>query len=206
VIVRSAIEESTPPAFGGAGLDRYYAPLVGVVADVVDPRGLHRVLVEVPGFAEAEEGGDAGGVWCYPRGGGAPRHGAHMGAKVGQTVLVQFVGGDPRGFALWEPAWWALDGHETPDALAGLSPEDAPLVHVLEAEGFTVAIDGREGRRQLVVQDTRLGSSVQVNGELGEVVVSAAVALRLTAPLVEVSGSQVTVNGRAVLVGAGPIA
>jgi hypothetical protein len=194
-VIKSAREESQE------GKARYYAPLVGVVSDVVDKFGLHRSRVEVPGFAED------GGIWCFPKGGGAPGHGGSIAAVVGQHVLVQFVGGDPMGIALWEAAWWArpASGSEAPGAFRDLPPEDAPLVHVLEVAGFTVAIDARPGKRQLVISDDVLGSVVQVNGVLGEVSVTGSVSLKLEAPRVELNGATVTINGRAVLVSDGPI-
>jgi hypothetical protein len=194
-VIKSAREEAQE------GRARYYAPLVGVVSDVVDNQGLHRSRVEVPGFAED------GGIWCFPKGGGAPGHGGHINAIVGQTVVVQFIGGDPMGIALWEPAWWSKPaaGAETPSAFRDLTPEDAPLVHALEVDGFTVAIDARPGKRQLVVSDDRLGSVIQVNGVLGEVTVRGSVSLKIEAPRVEIEGRTVTINGRAVLVSDGPI-
>lgn len=194
-LIRTAVEEVQ------AGEARYYAPLVGEVSDVVDKMGLHRVRVRIAGFAEGD------GIWCFPEGGGAPGHGAHLNAKVGQEVIVQFVGGDPHGLALWRPGKWATrpGGKEVPDAFRDLSPEDASQVHALEVDGFTVAVDARPGKRQLVVSDDRLGSRVQLNGEIGEVSVVGCVSVTIEAPSVKIKAASLTLNGRTVLVGPGPI-
>lgn len=195
--IRSALEETQ------AGEARYYPPMLGVVTDIVDQTGKHRARVAIDGFAEGA------GIWCYARGsGGAPAHGAHINAIVGQRVIVQFVGGDPHGIALWEPAWWAepAAGSEAPDAFRGLPPEDAAQIHALEVTGFAVSIDARAGKRQLVIVDRELDSMIQINGEIGQIVVRGSVSIKIEAPSVDIDGASVRVNGRTVLVGPAPIA
>jgi hypothetical protein len=50
-----------------------------------------------------------------------------------------------------------------------------------------------------------LGSAIQMNGVLGEVVISGSVAIRIEAPRVTIVAADMTINGRSVLPDSRPI-
>jgi uncharacterized protein involved in type VI secretion and phage assembly len=168
-----------------------YMPEVGVVVRVDDPEGRHRVKFMIPNLVEPES------QWARPLGGGGPQRGGHVCPRVGDEVVVTFLGGDVER-PVYQAAWWG-DGEE-PEDLAALSVADAPLVQVLEFARHAVAVDERPGREQLVLRDKLTGDSVTLDGVTGTVTVQATTALVLRAVgAVSIEGAAVTVNGRPVL-------
>lgn len=180
---------------------RYWGLMPGFVRSIDDPDGLHRALVEIPGFA------DEPGLWCAPFGGGAADHGGHVRAVVGQGVFVLFPAGDVDTQPHYLPGAWArpTQGSQAPGAFRDLPPERAALVSALALDGFTVAVDGHGDSRQLCVVDDRLGTKIQLNGLTGEVVIESAVSLKIKAPRVDITGVDVRINDRPVLIDSKPI-
>jgi hypothetical protein len=180
------------------GVARYYAPEMGKVLENVDPKGLHRIQVSVPGIIEK--------AWAFPMGsmgGGAKERGAGRVPDIGADVVVQFVGGDPQGIALYMPAWWGIldDGPEVPAEVAAVPPEEAHLIASLyEDATLKVWVDQRDGKRQLAFQHKAVEECfIQVDLESGVLTLSAVAGLILkSVGLVQIEGAQVTINDRLV--------
>lgn len=130
----------------------------GRVIDVDDPLQLRRVRCDVPGVCS-----DTG--WARPKtaGGGGAQRGGHVMPVVGDTVYVQFIGGDTR-LPIYECGAWGRtdEGPEMPtDILA--AGADGPLVSSLEFTRGSVAVritvDERSGQRSF------RAVAVQKNGD-----------------------------------------
>ncbi len=68
------------------GSARYYGVQFGLVTDISDPEGAHRVRVNIPGIADPETD------WLFPMisGGGSAQRGGHVVPVLGAKVAVWF--------------------------------------------------------------------------------------------------------------------
>lgn len=183
------------------GKERYYSPFIARVVDVADPLARHLVRLDIPGI-------DPRSSWASPLRGGTGRgRGGGPNYRVGDVVVASFCGGDPQGAIFVHGGYYSTDPEAPVDAVRGLSPEDAPLVHgLIEVGGYAVSIDEREGKRQLVVQDRVLGDMIQMDGEGGAITIRATSALKIVCDgAIEIEGASVKVNGRVVLTGNAPV-
>lgn len=141
---------------------RCLVPWNGVVTDIEDPDGLHRVKVTIPGFIEK-----SGWVFPLTSGGGAPGRGGHIVPAVDSDVVVQFLGGDvnqPRYIA----AHWGIrkdTGKEMPATMAGANAE-AHKVSEWQVGPLLFTVDERDrsgeiGKR-FTITDTGAGASGKV--------------------------------------------
>lgn len=123
----------------------------GKVVDVKDPQGRHRIRASIEGVTDLT-------AWAVPRGGGAggPQRGGNIAPRVGQDVLINYIGGDPER-PMWEGADWSADNIPHDLAAAGA---DAPLVQAFELRSGDAAlrftVDERAGRRAFKVSGVRL--------------------------------------------------
>lgn len=183
------------------GKERYYGPFLARVVDVIDPLARHRVRLDIPGV-------DPQSSWAFPlRGGTGKGHGGGPNYKVGDVVVASFCGGDPQSAIFVEGGYHGTDPDAPIDAVRGLSPEDAPLVHGLyEVGGYAISIDERTGKRQLVVQDRVLGDMIQLDGEGGAITIRATSALKIVCDgAIEIEGASLKLNGRVVLTESRPV-
>jgi hypothetical protein len=66
-------------------------------------------------------------------------------------------------------------------------------------------VDGHAESRQLCIVDDRLGTKVQLNGLTGEVILESAVSLKIKAPRIDITGIDIRINDRPVLIDSKPI-
>jgi hypothetical protein len=104
---------------------------LGTVVNNVDPRGMPRIKVRVPGIIDTES------TWALPKGSGAAQFGANWVPPIGADVFVQFVNGRVDQ-PVWEPG---------PPGEAEVFPEfTAPDVSVFGIGPFRLIVDRREGQ------------------------------------------------------------
>ncbi|NUP12876.1 MAG: hypothetical protein HOW73_43105 [Polyangiaceae bacterium] len=174
----------------------FFAPQNGVVIDNVDPEGLYRVRVRIPGLIQRSS-------WAWPRatmGGGSAQRGGVIVPAIGSDVVVTFLGGDPNR-PLWEGAWWGKPpaGSEMPTPLRDLPPAEVPRVQCMQVGTVVITFDEREGQRKFSVEDLTSGDSVVLDLEKQGISINATSALILKAVgAVSIDGAAVTINGRVV--------
>ncbi len=187
------------------GKHRYYAPEIGVVIDNVDPEGLHRVRVAIPGLIEIS-------AWAYPigaPGGGSAQRGGWTVPAIGATVVVQFVGGDVER-PLYSGGWWGKPKGTTEigTEAAAVPPREAHLVQTIsETRRMRIWVDERDGKQQLSIADKELPELfIQVDLESGAVNISSLAAITIKSlGLVQIEGTTVTIQGRVVMPDSKPI-
>lgn len=136
-------------------LARYLGVNDGIVTQVEDASGRHRIKARVPGIMSETP-------WALPRGAGlGPQRGASIAPRVGDAVLISFVGGDVQR-PIWEPSSWGTPqaGSEMPtDMLA--AGDQAHLVQGVEIGGVRFTVDERPETRQVRLTaregDTEIG-------------------------------------------------
>lgn len=190
---------------------RYLGLHAGVVIDNVDPDGLGRVRVEVPGLLPED-----GGAWALPfgpAGGGAPQRGLWDVPDIGADVYLHFLGGDPDKPRYTPGSWGFRDGvREVPTPVATAfeesGAEGATQVKVWETRRFLIVMDDREGRERLYLmdknrgEDTEAGSAtmIELDGANGGVIISGTTAVLIRSlGLVDIQALKVQINGRDVL-------
>ncbi len=101
----------TPPDDERGAVERFYGKYEGVVTDVSDPLKIGRVRAQVPAvLGEELESGWA--LPCAPFGGGKER-GMLFLPQVGDTVWIEFAGGDVSR-PIWVGTFWGA-----PDSTGG---------------------------------------------------------------------------------------
>lgn len=194
---------------------RYFGCQEGYVIDNRDPKGLHRVRVDIPGLMPEE-----GSTWAWPMGGlggGGPQRGSWDAPEIGAEVYCWFLNGDPEKVRY-------MPGHhgkeEEPSAVkaakeeanSGSGKTDASLqvkvVH--ETKEWQIVIDERPGKRRLYINAKALGEDMnnssaliveldREQGVLGLVGIGG-VAIRSTG-LIDIQGSVIQIGGRKVIQG-----
>lgn len=189
---------------------------LGTVVANDDPEKLGRVKVAVPAIVEPESG------WAYPLGVGAGkmRGGRYAPPPVGTLVGVWFLFGD-----VDRPHYIAGHFTQLPDGAratagpvggyrgtadedpAGITPADAPLVQALETSNFVIIVDDRPGKERLVIRAKKSEDEIEFDAVRHGITIKATTALILKADgAVVIEGTTVTVQGRAVLPSAKPLA
>ncbi len=187
-----------------AGLIRYYGTELGYVVDNKDPLKLHRVRVSIPNLIESS-------AWALPRtmGGGNKGRGSSQVPAIGSLVYVDFIGGDvERPVYSGGPPTIPDSGPETSEEIqaAGNDAEKVSIIH--ESDRLLVWVDERDGKQQLLVRDKQIedGPQIQIDLVSGVVRIAALSLLTLeSVGAVVIDGASVTINGRIVLAGGGPI-
>jgi hypothetical protein len=126
----------------------------GTVVDVDDPRRAHRIRASIQGTTSKT-------AWAVPRGGGGggPQRGGNIAPKIGQNVLISYIGGD-RDRPMWEGADWATTAgaSEVPTDIVAAGA-DAALVQAFELRSGDAAlrltVDERPGHRAFKVSGVR---------------------------------------------------
>lgn len=114
---------------------RMLCPWIGVVTDNVDPEGLHRVLVRIPGLMDESQ-------WATPltMGGGSAQLGGHIVPPIGSDVVVQFIGGDYE-HPVYSGGPWGRQ--QPPQTVVDAGPL-AHQVQALQLGDLLMTYDGRE--------------------------------------------------------------
>ena len=127
---------------------RFNGLYAGVVVDRVDPLGIGRVRLRIPGLIEPAS------AWALPRGGvggGTNRRGFFDVPEVGADVFVQFLMGDVDR-PVYESGNWGLpdDVTEIPERARDASNEDKPNIRVYETKEWAVVYDDRASNEMLI--------------------------------------------------------
>jgi hypothetical protein len=175
-----------------------YQPLEGTVISRNDPRGLKRVLVEVPGFWDQ-------GNWCFVFGGrwGTTKDkGDTSIPPIGADVLVFFAGGNsekpyctPVHFGIDEAPSEATVATDT-EAAAGEGDNK-----VWQDERIRVEVDARAGSYSIRISDLANGvdNIVDIDPHSGQLGVYAPLGILLKSDAhVRIESPLVTINGRVV--------
>jgi uncharacterized protein involved in type VI secretion and phage assembly len=144
---------------GEWSVDRFYGKYEGVVTDVTDPKKIGRLRAKVP----AVLGEDVDSGWalpCVPAGGGKER-GMLFLPQVGDTVWVEFAGGDVSR-PIWAGTFWgAPDSTGGADDLGSDTGAETPT-----GDG------GKEASDTLSVLKTKSGHELTLDDD-GEVILLA---------------------------------
>jgi uncharacterized protein involved in type VI secretion and phage assembly len=201
----SAIEDLTdarvPTGLGG----RWYGVYPALVSDIKDPDGQGRVKVTLPwapdtGTANYETwarvatlmGGNNRGTWFIP--------------DTDDEVLVAFEGGDPRRPYVLGGLWNGTD--KPPESMDGAGKNYKKIIR--SRNGVKITLDDQDGQEKLILEtpggqkatfkdgpgsieiiDSN-GNSIKL--EPSGVSITAAAKMTLTANMVEIAASTVTVN------------
>lgn len=175
----------------------------GVVTDVNDPLKIGRVRLSVPGVLDESDWafplsmgrGDGVGFWHVP--------------KVGADVGVWFLGGD------FDRPFYVPGHHIAPRGsgrgpsfiqAAEVSVADAPKIKLWETEDHLILLDGRDGRQAFEVRDKTTGDGVAYDRSTLSLEVKGTVSVKITSTgAIDIDGLAVTILGRPVVPGAGPI-
>lgn len=187
------------------GSPRFHGLYEATVMENVDPEGKWRVRAKVDGITDLC-------TWARPHGtigGGGPQRGGWVVPDIGADVFVQFVNGDVER-PVYSCDGWAepAAGSEMPRPARDVPPEEAHLVPSLQLCGgrLSVYVDGRPGKRKLVLEDLELGDAIVWDLEEGGLRVKMTSAILLEVDgLLRAVALQATVNGRLVETSPKPI-
>ncbi len=187
---------------------------IGTVVANVDPAGVGRVRVLVPGLMEPDS------PWCFPLGtlnGGALKRGAFFVPPIAADVGILFLHGDIDhpyyiggywGSQVAEAADDGGTGTEVPTNVRDVPIEDRPKVQAIETESFLIYIDDREGtesdnlsgkKRLLILYKDDPENFIEIDGLNRAVQISGTSAVQIiSSGLVDIRGLQVQIAGRLV--------
>lgn len=183
---------------------RYYGLELGTVADNVDPKGLGRVRLIVPGII------DQPSPWAPQIGtlsGGGPQRGAFSVPDKGADVGVLFHRGDPErpyyiGGHFGEPA----GGAEVPEDVKEVPADKRHDVHGFDTKAWKLFIDDRPESQALRLKHKHLNLAIEIDGKKGTVDVAGEVAVNVKATgMVNIEAPQIQIGGRIVLQNGKPI-
>lgn len=160
---------------------------VGIVVANVDPEGLGRIRVEVPGLLEPQS------AWAFPiggSGGGGPTSGWFDVPALNAFVGVLFHAGE-----IDHPYYlggWHGKG-EVPAYLTGVSIGDRVKVKVYETALFHMVFDDRASSKVWLVKNKTTGDYISIAD--GETKIKAATKVTVEAPHVVVNSPNVELGG-----------
>lgn len=178
---------------------KYLGYYEGVVVSNKDPEKLGRVRIRIPGITESTP-------WAFPLGwpgAGGKRRGTFAPPPEGAEVGVFFKMGDidhPRYLC-------GFPGRgEAPEETDDSTPEEAVKVHVHETDRWRFTFDERPGKALLQLKDKKTNDVVEIDGAALGIRIKATSALMLECVgAVDISGANVTINGRVVAKNGKPI-
>lgn len=184
----------------------FVAQYHGVVTRNDDPFRIGRVKVRVPGLLEPES------RWAFPIGtvgGGSKSMGFFSVPEVGAEVSVWCSQGDP-DFVFYASGHWGRP-RGVPDSPSFLHAEDvtdadAPMLRGFETERFVLLFDNRPGKESFEVRDKTSGDGIAYDSTTRAMQLKATTAIVIDATgVVDIKGAAVTIAGRPVIPGSGPI-
>lgn len=183
---------------------------VGVVVDNIDPSGVGRVRIRVPGLLEPASS------WALPLGtlgGGTDKRGHFFVPEIGAEVGVFFNQGDVDYPYYLSAHWgWSMkntdDGTEAPTLVKDVPVADRPKVKAIETERFLILIDDRKGseedpqegkERLLITYKDDPENFIELDGLNRGITISGTTGVRIASTgIVSIEGGQVQINGRRV--------
>lgn len=180
---------------------RYCAMYTGVVVDNADPEQLGRARLRIPGIVETST------AWALPMGapgGGAPQRGFWDPPDVGAEVSVWFKAGDV-DHPYFLPGNWGR-GEQPTAVTSANSPAGATQIKTYETRRWSLTFDDRPGHALLQLKDKQTGDVIEIDGVGKGINIegSAMVHIKAVGPVV-IEGLAITLNGRPVVPGGGPI-
>ncbi len=181
---------------------RYYGTELGTVVDNVDPKGLGRVRLTVPGII------DQPSPWASQIGtmsGGGAQRGAFAVPPIGSDVAVFFHRGDPErpyymGGHYGEPA----GGAEVPEDVKDVAPGDRHHLASFDTKQWKVTFDDRPGQDRLRLSHMAL--VIDLDGKKGTLQLVGESAISITcAGAINLDSPHVTLCGRVVIQNGQPI-
>ena len=173
---------------------------LGYVTDRLDPEGLGRVRVCVPGVLEPHS------AWAWPlgtAGGGAKDRGLFAVPADGAEVAVFFHQGDVDAPYYLSAQWGRPDGDsEVPEE----AQQDPPDNCVLATPTFRIELDEAEGARKLKLTNRKTGDHLLFDAEENSITLEGTTAITIRATgAITLEALQVTIAGRIVRPVADPI-
>jgi uncharacterized protein involved in type VI secretion and phage assembly len=155
----------------------FYGKYRGTVTDTDDPDQSGRVKVQVPSLFD-----DDSTDWAMPCLPYAPSgHGFFVMPEVGDTVWVEFEGGDP-SHPIWNGGWWPT----------GKAPNLKPAQKLIEtASGQHLLLDDTSGSLQIEIKDGN-GNTITL--------ASSGITLARGSVKIEITDSSVSINDGALTV------
>lgn len=176
----------------------FYGLQKGIVVSRLDPLGLARVRVRIPGLIEEQS------AWARPLfpGAGSQERGMHWVPEVGAEVGILFLQGDPDWPYYLGGDYGAPEGRSEVPVPA---IDHGPDVRVMASKGWRIILDDREGNETLKIEDKLGLCKIEIDGVTRRVLIHGTAALMMDAVgPVDIRGLTITLNGRPVLPG-GPI-
>jgi phage baseplate assembly protein gpV len=175
----------------------------GVVTSNADPLKIGRVRVRVPGLIVESD-------WAFPL---ALSRGENVGfwqiPKVGADVGVWFLAGDhDRVFYVPGHCIAPRGQSKAPTTIqaADVTPDAAAQISVWETEDHVIVLDGRPGAQGFEVRDKITGDGVSYERASMSLSIKSTVAVKIeSSGVVDINALAVTIMGRPVVPGAGPI-
>lgn len=190
----------------GNGDRRFVSLYHGVVTNDEDPYRLGRVKVRVAGLLEPES------RWAFPLGtlgGGSKEVGFYSVPKVGSEVGLWCCQGDP-DFVFYVSGHWGRP-RGVPDSPSfvnapGVSDADATKLRGFETERFVFLFDNRPGKESFEIRDKVSGDGIGYDSLTRAMQIKATTAVVIEATgAVDIKGAAITIAGRPVTPGTGPI-
>jgi hypothetical protein len=171
---------------------RFRVPQLGTVSDRIDPRGLNRVRVTVPGLHEPAS------VWAFPLsiGGGAKDYGISAVPPVGADVVLFYMGGrEDRPFYL--AANWGAPGGVS--ELPQEAQDSYPDAVVIATPGSRIVIDETEGARKILITMLSSGDGIIIDEATATMTIKSTGIMQIQCDgQIEIDALSVAIKGRAV--------
>lgn len=191
------------------------SPMFGTVTKNLDPDGLGRVKVRVPGYLEPETD-----KWCLPAGwpgSGGLEYGSRYPVPVGAQVMLFFEQGDSLAQGIYIPILYGKtqDGMAAGPTCVTNSPtgvvaaeQQVERVCLWEDQDLAIYVTMHEDDKRIALLHKTSGSNITIYGTDGADGKSTSIAIESTTDirikaigLVDIQGSVVQINGKRAMPG-----